>query len=78
MRIGDKVGLMALSISIGLVFLVLMNDNGRLIQGAALLQFMATLMFLYAGVRGSRSGLPAPVGVVLFWIGAAHIEGLWN
>jgi hypothetical protein len=79
MKTGDKVGLVGLLVSVGVAFLVLMNtSNGRMAQGGVLLQLFSTVMFLYAGIHGSRWWFAAPLGVVLFWVGAAHVGGLWN
>jgi hypothetical protein len=79
MRRCDKVGGAASVASIGISVMVLSNtSNGRMAQGGVLFQFIATVMFIYAGVRGSRWWFTAPLVVVIFWVVAAHIGSLWN
>jgi hypothetical protein len=54
------------------------KDNGRMAQEGFLFELVATVMFVYAGVKGPRWWLAGPVVVILFWIGVAHIPSLWN
>jgi len=79
MRRGDQVGLAASALSAFIAIMVLTNtSNGRMAQGGVVWELVATIMFLYAGRRGSRWWFAASVVVVLFWVGAAHVPALWN
>jgi hypothetical protein len=79
MRRGDQVGVAASVLSVLIAAMVLTNtSNGRMAQGGVVWQLLATIMFLYAGTRGSRWWFTAPLVVVMFWVGAAHIPALWN
>jgi hypothetical protein len=76
---GTKLGLIASFITICVAVFVLANtDNGRMAQGGVLLQLLATIFFVLAGLRGSRWWFAAPLFVILFWVGVAHIPALWK
>jgi hypothetical protein len=79
MKRANQVGVAASLCSIWIAIMVLSNtSNGRMAQGGAFFQFIAILLFIYAGVRGSRWWFAGPLAVVLFWVCAAHIGSLWN
>lgn len=79
MTVPNKVGVTGIALSCAVATAVLsFPDNGRLAQGGVFLEFIAFLMFLYAGIRGARKWFIAPMLVVAFWIAAAHIDLLWT
>jgi hypothetical protein len=71
MKNGNKVGIVAsilLAVAAGLVFLP--YDASPFETASLLLQGLAILLLVYAGVRGSRWWLLVPVGLIALWIWA--------
>jgi energy-coupling factor transporter transmembrane protein EcfT len=67
MRIADKAVTLTAVATIFVAVMVLANkSNGRLALAALAFQLLATIVFVYAGFRGSRWWLAAPFPFVIF------------
>lgn len=71
--------MLAVAISVFVAIAVLANtDNGRVTQEGVPVELIAFLMFLYAGVKGSRWWFTGMLAVILFWAAAANVDYLWK
>jgi hypothetical protein len=79
MTTSNRVGILAAAASVCVAIVVLANTaNGRAAQEGFLVELVASIMFIYAGVKGSRWWFTGPLAVILFWVTAAHVDVLWK
>ena len=79
MKTPARVGVVAATVSVFVAIAVLANtDKGRVTQEGALLELIAFIMFLYAGLKGSRWWFAGILAVIIFWVTAAHLDFLWK
>jgi hypothetical protein len=79
MTTSNRIGILATAASVFVAIVVLRNtDSGRVGQEGILVELIAFIMFIYAGVKGSRWWLTGMLTVILFWVAAAHVDVLWK
>jgi hypothetical protein len=79
MKTSNKAGILAAAASVFVAIVVLANtDKGRVTQEGVVVELIAFLMFIYAGMKGSRWWFTGMLAVILFWVTAVHVDVLWK